>query len=157
MMKINLKPYVPTDAATIDSWLDAETVALTGLDDGWSGFYDYWTTEAEMSPDESCHCFTLYSENKPVGVIFLGASGRKLTVMELIVAPSMRGKSIGSAALTLLLCDAESLLGKDFDEVEAVIFPNNTASRRCFEKSGFAHIATHPDGDAMYYSKKIVK
>lgn len=52
--------------------------------------------------------------------------------------------------------DAESspskyILGRTIKDAEAVIFPDNIASQKAFEKAGFIFYSEHPDGDAWNY------
>lgn len=39
--------YTKEYAALVNSWLDADTVRLTGLDEGFEAFYQYWQKESD--------------------------------------------------------------------------------------------------------------
>jgi hypothetical protein len=72
-------------------------------------------------------------------------------VSEYIVAQALRGKGFGTAALLELLKNGYTIIGHDIKKAYAVIFPNNTASQKAFEKAGFAFDHAHPKGDALIY------
>ena len=75
----------------------------------------------------------------------------RLTISEFIVSPEMRNQGHGTAILRELLRYTQEILGVSFQQAVAVIFPNNQASQRAFEKAGFIFESSHPDGDAWYY------
>ena len=72
-------------------------------------------------------------------------------VSEFIIRPDKRGKHIGSSVLTELLTYSKYILGSTIKDAEAVIFPDNIASQKAFEKAGFIFYSEHPDGDAWNY------
>ncbi len=71
--------------------------------------------------------------------------------MGLLVKPEMRGNGLGTALLRELLSDGEMIIGHQIERATAVIFPNNIASQKAFEKAGFVFDHLHEDGDAWYY------
>ena len=73
------------------------------------------------------------------------------TIQEFIVSPSYRGKGYGTAILNELLLCSNNIIGQDISFAEAVIYPDNIASQKAFQKAGFVYTNAHPDGDAWYY------
>ncbi len=166
-MKFLWKDYDPGADAFCEEWLDAEATRLTGLDDGWRAFHAYWTTDgglaegrdffdkvictppsSPLSPSSSLPA----RGGEPVAAIAFGLHGRVLHVMELLVRPDLRGRGIGTAVLRELLANGNLLNGGSAVRAEAVIFPDNAASIRAFEKAGFRFDHAHPDGNALYYA-----
>ena len=97
-------------------------------------------------------------ENEPIAVIaFAKSPDNEFTIQEFIVSPSNRGKGYGSVILKELLTHSKEIIGQDIFVAKAVIYPDNKASQRVFEKANFTHTATHPDGDALYYEYVINK
>jgi RimJ/RimL family protein N-acetyltransferase len=90
-------------------------------------------------------------DGTPVGVCLLGMENSVLTVSEILIDPMQRGKGYGSAALQELLAEGSAILGKQILSAKAVIYPDNIASQKAFEKAGFRFESAHPDGDAWYY------
>ncbi len=142
--------YTNTHAELVDSWLDKDAVRKTGIEDGWQSFYDYWTKECPNVAGKS-FCYIISKSGVPFGVMFLATIGDTLLISEFIVAPKMRGKGYGAAVIADLVANCESLSDKKISTVHAVIYPSNIPSQKAFEKAGFIHTSTHPDGDAFNY------
>ncbi len=79
-------------------------------------------------------------------VLSRGCYGRRV-----FVAPEERSKGKGSLIIADLIENSNELIGLQINQYKAVIFPNNPASKRAFEKAGFKFECAHPDGDAWYY------
>lgn len=135
-----------------ESWIDDETRSLTGLDDGWKDYYDYYVNDENSRIGENFWCKMICQSSVPVAMIALCLTDENvLYVSEYTVALSERNKGIGSSALKELLENTEEILGKSITCSRAVIFPNNIASQRAFERAGYIYESAHPDGDAWYY------
>jgi len=143
--------YHPEAMGYIENWLDANTVKSTGLDEGFRAFYEYWARETGFSLGKNYWCKVVFEKNEPLAVIAFCLHEGKLIIMEIVVAPKKRSQGIGSRLLRELL-ENEEILGFAVENSEAVIFPDNTASQKAFEKAGFHHHHTHEDGTAMYYA-----
>ncbi len=151
-MRYCWKPYCDDDAELVDSWLDDHAIRETGLDDGWQHFYDYWMTESRTGEGKD-RCFLIFREQIPFAVMYIAIVGREIILSEYVVAPNMRGRGYGAAAIKELLEYAPRLLGIKAAVAKAVIFPNNIASIQAFEKAGFALVSRHHDefGDGLHY------
>ena len=139
------------DFPLIDGWLDEEAVGFTGLDEGFGTYYGYWLEEPETIPGENFWVKLFCRDGIPLGVVAISLWEGVFTLSELVVAPALRGKGLGTAVLRELLAEGKEILSKPIHSARAVIFPGNHASRRAFEKAGFVYASTHPDGDAEYY------
>lgn len=142
--------YNPQTMDYIENWLDESAVKSTGLDEGFRDFYAYWAKEDGYAVGENYWCKVVCEKDEPVAVIAFGLYEGKMTIMEIVVAPEKRGQGCGSRLLKELL-ECEEILGFAVQKAEAVIFPDNTASQRAFEKAGFFRHHTYEDGSAMLY------
>lgn len=151
-MKYSFIKYTEKHTALAESFFDEEARRLTGCDDGWEDYYRYYTcNEAEEKLEEDFWCRLIYLDSLPLGIIAFGVYEGTLTVSELVISPQMRGKGHGNAILTELLEEYTAEYGIKYDRAMAVIFPDNKASQKAFEKAGFVFESAHPDGDALYY------
>ena len=144
------KDYASTTMEFVESWLDAETVRLTGLEDGFRDFYDYWAAEDGYCVGKNYWCKVAYEADTPVGIIAFALHEGNMSIMEILVAPEKRGQGSGTKMLAELHSRPE-ILGFQIEKSEAVIFPDNIASQRAFEKAGFHHHHTYEDGSALIY------
>lgn len=133
----------------VENWLDDEAVRVTGLDDGFRDFYEYW--ENENIPGTNYWCKVVSENSKPFAVITIGKDENRFIFMEFIVTPDMRHQGKGTLILKELLKESKIILGQEIESAEAVIFPSNPASQKAFEKAGFVFSHADEDGDAFYY------
>ncbi len=143
--------YTEKDRETVDGWLDAQAVRMTGMDEGFHSDYTYWSEQPDMEIGANFWAKVFSVGDQPAGVVLLSKEEAILTVMEILVDPALRGKGLGSAALRELIAEGNAILGIPVTAAIAVIFPDNLPSARAFEKAGFRLDSLHPDGDAMYY------
>lgn len=151
MMRFIWKDYAPEKDAFVQDWLDDTAVRNTGIDDGWAEYVDYWIHEEDTVPGENFWCKVVSESAEPFAVLAGGLWEGVFTLSEIIVNPAMRGKGYGSAVITELLENSTAILGMEITCAKAVIFPDNIASQKAFEKAGFTFESAHPDGDAWYY------
>ena len=138
-----------TSLTFVEDWLDDEAVRVTGLDDGFRDFYEYWKNENILGTNYWCK---VISENdKPFAVITIGKDKENFIFMEFVIAPDMRNQGKGTLILNELLKESKIILGQEIESAEAVIFPSNPASQKAFEKAGFVFSHADEDGDAFYY------
>lgn len=154
-MRYEWRAYTADDAACVDGWMDEAVRRDTGCDDGWDDYVRYMLAEDYIRPEENFFCRIIAAQDIPIAaiVLFLSEDG-VLCISEFVVRPEMRGRGHGSAILAELLTSADFILGCAFTQAEAVIYPNNAASIRAFERAGFQFTHAHPDGDAYYYRYK---
>lgn len=150
-MRFIWKDYDSRSMPFIEDWLDVYAVRMTGMDDGWKSFHEYWITEGGMTPGKDYWCKVVYDQAAPFAVIAFSLYEGNYHVMELLVKPKKRGKGFGTALLRDLLLYGEMIIGHRIEKATAVIFPNNPASQKAFEKAGFVFDHANDDGDAWYY------
>ncbi len=144
--------YHREDAETVEKWMDGTARKNTGCEDGWAEYADACMREPETVMGENFWLMTVSEDGTPFAAVAVGLWEGELTISELVVAPEKRGRGSGTALLAELLENSGAILGKDFVSAKAVIFPDNAASQRAFEKAGFHFESAHPDGDAWYYA-----
>ena len=149
-MRFEWNAYAPSDEALVEGWLDGDAKKNTGIDD-WRSFYGYWEAEKAKPVDGDFGCRLISQNGSPFAVLYYSLRGFSANIMALVVSPEKRGLGLGSSALSELLSNGETLIGESLAEARAVIFPDNAASIRAFEKAGFVFESAHPDGDALYY------
>jgi RimJ/RimL family protein N-acetyltransferase len=113
-------------------------------------FIDDWNAYFKAVKDDPDYfLLAAYEGAEMVAEIAAEKKGNELAV-SVIVDPRLHGKGIGRALL-LKLCDEHtSLFGTGITSISAYINPENTASRRCFEKAGFVYIKNDDDGEMQY-------
>ena len=153
-MRYQWTDYSPEYVSIIETFLDATARTFTGCDEGWQEYYDCLLQEPSVCFGKNFWTKIILLDGCPIAIIALGLEDGKLTVSELIVSPEMRKQGHGTAILLELLRDTQEILCASFQQAVAVIFPNNQASQRAFEKAGFIFESSHPDGDAWYYIYK---
>lgn len=146
------RDYNPATMDFVENWLDETAVRLTGLDEGFRAFYEYWANEDGFAVGENYWCKVIFENDEPFGVIALCRYKSKTSIMEVLIAPGKRGQGKGSALLRELL-SCEEILGFFIQKGVAFIYPNNTASRKAFENAGFQYLdhRKDDDGDSMRY------
>lgn len=127
---------------------------MTGMDDGWKADYLYWTTEGGLCIGKNYWNKVLFIGEVPVAIISFALdieNEAEIHIMDILVRQDLRGRGYGSKAITELLQKGAEIFGHNILSATVVIFPNNTASQKAFERAGFAFDHAHPDGDAWYY------
>lgn len=144
---MRMRDYDRLEAKIVDSWLDDEAIRNTGLEDGFDEFFEYWN--GECGSDFSAKIAEF--DGKPVAVVTAAYDNGFVTIQEIIVAPDMRGRGIGTWAINELVEEAPSMYGP-IETYEAVVFFDNVPSQKAFEKAGFDK-RLHENSDAYIYSK----
>ena len=150
-MRYIWKDYSSKNSILVNSWLDAEAVSMTGLDDGFDAYVNALNEDSANFPGSKNHFKVIFEEDNPIAAVVYGIYQSIVTVAEIIVAPNERGKGKGSQVIKELLQICNDLTDEDIKQFTAVIFPNNIPSQKAFEKAGFHFDHAHEDGDAWYY------
>ncbi len=154
-MKFKWEKYNNSHEELVNSWLDDTAVKFTGIDNGWNEFYSYWMQESEKNDTCEDFCFIVSECDVPFAVIYVAIQLCELTVSECVVAPDKRGKGYGSSVIKELIDNCTALVEKSIVKANAVIYPNNIASQKAFEKAGFTFVSAHPDEDAWNYEYSV--
>lgn len=134
-------------AAVVDSWLDAQTVRATGLDEGFDAFYQYWKREADPMQKKYFCCKIVSEERQPVAVVAFSYYQQTVVIMEIVMDPIRRGQGRGTAIINELVDHAAHWIGQPISVFEAVIFPHNTVSQNVFYKAGFVPVSDGKEND----------
>ena len=150
-MRFAWRDYDLNDGAVAEEWMDDVARRNTGCDDGWGSYVRYWMEEDDTIPGENFWCKIISENGEPFAAAAVGYWEGLFTISEIVIAPEKRGRGYGSALIRELLENGEVILGKEIVSANAVIYPDNLASQKAFEKAGFRFESVHPDGDAWYY------
>lgn len=150
-MKYGWNDYSPDYSALVNSWLDRDAVAMTGIDTGWEEYVNGMIADSANYPGSMSFIKIILEDNKPIAVMALGYYQGVVTIAEFIVAPEERKLGKGSLIIADLIENSNELIGLQINQYKAVIFPSNPASQRAFEKAGFHFESAHSDGDVWYY------
>lgn len=150
-MKYTWIDYNSAYEKMVNSWLDEDAMRFTGCDEGFEEYYQYWVSDANTKIGENFWAKIIVNDAEPIGIVTLGLWESVFTISEFIIRPDRHGKQFGSSALAELIIRSKDIIGTQIKDAQAVIFPNNIASQKSFEKAGFKFHYEHPDGDAWYY------
>ena len=131
------RDYTKEDAALVDSWLDADAVRLTGLDEDFDEFCRYWENDSDPARGEYFRCKIVSENQRPFAAIAFGYCSGTVTIMEIVVDPALRGQGRGTAVLREFIKNAADWIKQPISVFEAVVFKNNPASQVAFYKAGF--------------------
>ena len=151
-MKYIWHDYDPNTMQYVEKWLDESAVQFTGLEEGFQPFYEYWVNEDGFVLGQNFWCKVVFEHEEPFAVAAFCLYENTIKIMEVLVKPEKRGQGKGSELLKELLNHKE-IIGFQIHKSEAVIYPNNTASQKAFEKAGFKYHHSHKDadGNSMIY------
>ena len=144
--------YEDPYAQLVNSWLDRDAVFMTGLDTGWE---DYWRgvqDDAVHFPGCSDFCKVLFIGKLPCAAVCFGVFQNTLTISELLVNPRLRGQGIGTRVLSELVEMAKNHVFGSVNRMTAVIYPQNVASQRAFQKAGFRLAGKTDDAVDLIYA-----
>ena len=147
-MSLTLRPYQPSDAAVITSWLKSECLMRQWCADRYehypvmpedmSIYYDRY-----IDGQRSC-ALTMVDGNDIVGYITLRIPADDPTEQRLgfvIVDDSKRGRGLGKALVSMAIKYAFETL--EATKVSLGVFENNPSAIHCYEASGFHSVLRH--------------
>lgn len=150
-MSIILRPYKPSDATAIASWIKDEFHLRQ-----WSAdrFPHYPLTPDDMNAyyrefidGKNSVALTLCSDNEVLGYITLRIPTENLSERRLgfvIVDDSKRGQGLGKRLVNMAVDYAFRELGAS--KVSLGVFENNTSAIHCYESAGFHRVLrTEPE------------
>jgi RimJ/RimL family protein N-acetyltransferase len=144
--------YTNAYAQLVDSWLDEEAVAMTGISDGWDVYWSSVLEDAANYPGCADYCKVIFEDSVPIAAVCYGIYENTMTVSEFVVSPELRGMGKG----TQLLTDLVEFVGKcghdAVNRIEAVVYPQNIASQNVFRKAGFVQERKTEDGVDLIFS-----
>ena len=131
------KDYTKEDTALVASWLNADAVRMTGMDEGFDAFHQYWKNESSPERGEYFWSKLVSGNGHPFAVISYGYCDGTVTIMEIVVDPAVRGQGKGAAVISEFLNNAAAWIAQPITVFNAVVFQRNTASQIAFYKAGF--------------------
>ena len=94
-MHLEWMDYRREDGKVVDSWLDGEAVAMTGLDQGWDDYWQAVRSDGKHYPGCRDVCKIIREQGQPIAAVCFGWYGGVTTVSEILVAPQRRGQGVG--------------------------------------------------------------
>lgn len=147
-MSLTLRPYQPSDAAVITSWLKSEYLMRQWCADR----YEHYPVMPEDMNEyyeryidgQRSHAFTMVDGDDIVGYITLRIPADDPTEQRLgfvIVDDAKRGRGLGKALVSMSIRYAFETLRAM--KVSLGVFENNPSAIHCYEASGFHSVLRH--------------
>lgn len=144
-MSLTLRPYLPTDANVITTWLKSEYLMRQWCADRYERYPvtpdDMNSYHQQYIEGHNSIAFTMVDGEEIVGYITLRTPADDSSEQRLgfvIVDDSKRGKGLGKALVCMAVDYAFSKLGTT--KVSLGVFDNNPAAIRCYESAGFHRV-----------------
>ena len=144
--------YEVAQGHLVNSWLDAQARAMTGIEDGWDQYWAAVREDAVNFPGCEDYCKVICDNGVPFGAICYGIFQHTMTISEILVDPQCRGMGRGSRLLTELVEMVRCHRSEDVNCITAVVFPQNAASQKAFLNAGFRFDGTTDDGVDLIFS-----
>ncbi len=151
-MNLTLRPYQPSDAAVITSWLKSEYLMRQWCADRYQHYpvtpEDINTYYERNIDGQRSRALTMTDGDDIVGYITLRTPADRPTEQRLgfvIVDDSKRGCGLGKALVTKAVKYAFETLGAT--KVSLGVFENNPSAIRCYEAAGF-HRVSRPEAES---------
>lgn len=147
-MSLTLRPYQPSDAAVITSWLKSEYLMRQWCADRYEHYpvtpEDMNTYHAKYIDGQRSRALTMTDGDDIVGYITLRTPAGYPAEQRLgfvIVDDSKRGRGLGKALVSMAVNYAFEELGAK--KVSLGVFENNPSAIHCYEASGFHSVLRH--------------
>lgn len=145
-MSLTLRPYLPSDAATITSWLKSEYLMRQWCADRYERYpvtpEDMNAYHAMYIDGQRSRALTLTDGDDIVGYITLRIPADDSTEQRLgfvIVDDSKRGRGLGKALVSMAVKYVYETLGAT--KVSLGVFENNPSAIHCYESAGFRRVS----------------
>lgn len=145
-MSLTLRPYQPSDAAVITSWLKSEYLMRQWCADRYE---HYLVMPEDMNEyyeryidGQRSHAFTMVDGDDIVGYITLRTPTDDPAEQRLgfvIVDDSKRGRGLGKTLVSMAVKYAFETLGAT--KVSLGVFENNPSAIHCYEVAGFHRVS----------------
>lgn len=151
-MILTLRPYQPSDAAVITSWLKSECLMRQWCANRYERYpvttEDMNTYYERYIDGQQSHALTMTDGDDIVGYITLRTPANDSTEQRLgfvIVDASKRGCGFGKALVSMAVKYAYEELGAT--KVSLGVFENNPSAIHCYEAAGF-HRVSRPESES---------
>lgn len=138
MSEVTLREATPEDVDLVYRWANDPTVRANAFSTDPISYDNHvaWYRGRLNNPD--CHIYIgMTKENKPVGIIRVEKQREEPTLgmISYSVDAGERGKGIGTRLLILI---QDKLRDAKLNTLAGQVKPENSASRKAFERAGFA-------------------
>ncbi len=156
-MNLRLRPYKPSDADVILSWVRDEDTFRKWASDRYPDYpitpadmnHKYFVCNGDCTESDNFYPMTAFCENKIVGHLTMRFIDEEKTILRfsfVIVDDSLRGKGYGKQMLQLALRYAFDIL--KVKKVTLGVLENNPGAYRCYKAVGFRDV---PMEKSKYY------
>lgn len=115
------KDYDPKTMRFVEDWNDKYASNMTGLDEGWIDFHEYWITDGGLTLGKDYWCKVVYEGESPFAILSSGYYEDNLHIMGVLVKPDMRNKGLGTLMLRVFLSNGKDIIGKEIQSATSVI------------------------------------
>lgn len=151
---LKFRPYKPSDAEAIVSWIKDETVLRKWSSDRFGDYpikpedinHKYLECNGDCEEADNFYPMTAADENGPVGHLILRYTNPEKTTIRLgfiIVDESKRGKGYGKRMVQMATKYAFEMLKAE--KVTLGVFDNNPAAYHCYKAAGFEEIKSEKE------------
>ena len=146
---LKLRPYKPSDAETIVSWIKDERALRKWSSDRYGAYpitaedmnYKYIDCNGDCEEPDNFYPLTLVDESGPVGHLILRYTDKAKSTIRfgfVIVDDSRRGKGYGKKMLQMAIRYAFDMLKAE--KITLGVFENNPSAYFCYKAAGFREI-----------------
>ncbi len=146
---LKLRPYKPSDAQSIVSWIKDERAFHKWCSDRFGAYpitaedinYKYLECNGDCEEPDNFYPMTLVDESGPVGHLILRYTNKEKSVIRfgfVIVDDSKRGKGYGKRMLQIAIRYAFDMLKAE--KITLGVFENNPSAYYCYKAAGFREI-----------------
>ena len=156
-MDIKLRPYKPSDASTILTWVRDEETFRRWVTDRYPTYpiteadmnYKYFQCNGDCPEPDNFYPFTAFCEEGILGHLIMRYTDAKKSVLRfgfVILDDSLRGKGYGKQMLKLAVKYAFDIL--KVQKVTLGVLGNNPGAYHCYKSAGFRDV---PQETPEYY------
>lgn len=137
-----------SDIKKVSEWHKNESVRKWICIDNWAEYFE----AVKNAP--GYYLYSVYQDDTMLAHI-AGESIDGWLAMDIIVDPMKHGQGFGTAILLDMFARTPDLFGNIHGYI-ANIYPNNIASKKCFEKAGFHYEKDGDDGEMVYKREYLI-
>ena len=160
---LRLRPYKPSDAKTILSWVKDEDAFRKWTSDRYDHYpitpedmnHKYIDCNGDCSEDDNFYPFTAFDESGIVGHLILrytDSEKKTLRIGFVIVDDSKRGKGYGKQMIIQASKYAFEIFGAK--KVTLGVFANNQPTYHCYKAAGFEELPAEKDSYYELFGEK---
>jgi pseudaminic acid biosynthesis-associated methylase len=140
---VGLRPATLADCERLWRWRNDPATRRASFDEREIALDDHRRWLAAALADAAREVYVVLADGEAAGTVRLDRAGPEATV-SIAIAPEVRGRGLGAAALRALV--ERAFAAGDVDRLVARVKPDNPASRAAFEAAGFRVVG---EGEAL--------